>query len=106
MKCAFDFCRMKSIALLLFIFVFQQAMAADPVRLGLIQDADSGESLSGVAIYVDGKLAAYSDELGHFNLSNVNPSSVIEFRLVSFEPMKCDVQTWFENQGIIALRES
>ena len=50
---------MKSIALLLFIFVFQQAMAADPVRLGLIQDADSGESLSGVAIYVDGKSTSH-----------------------------------------------
>jgi hypothetical protein len=97
---------MKAISLLLFMFLFQQSIAADPVRMGTIQDAGSGESLSGVAVFVDGKLAAYSDEHGHYELLNVSSSSVIEFRLVSFEPLTCDVQTWRENQGVVVLRES
>lgn len=91
--------------LFLFFLLASHMFGNDPVRTGVIIDAGSGESLSGVAIFVDGKLTCYSDEFGHFLLPENSEAQTIEFRLVSFETMVTDPQSLHQAECIVHLQE-
>ena len=91
--------------LILFMLLAVKVFSNDPIRTGVILDANSGESLSGVAIFVDGKLACYSDELGNFQLPDATHAQTIEFRLVSFETMTLDPQSLYQSACIVQLKE-
>lgn len=68
---------------------------------GVVKDAQSGETLSGVKIQIQGTdLTTYSDKEGHFEFTQIPSENIIlSFQLVSFRSEVLNIPDAFKTSG-------
>lgn len=64
-----------------------------PALKGQIIDNESGEALTGVAVYIDNELKTYTDFDGNYKIKNLAPGKYnVKLKFVSYKEIKKEVE--------------